>query len=170
MGKKHPNVVHISEVELRIESKENKFGFKGRRLGPQVGAKSLGCSYFEIEPGFQAFPHHFHSANEEATYVLEGTGTLRIGKEETPIEAGDYISFPVGPDHAHSIKNTSKQVLKLLAMSTQIPVEIVGYPDSKKIGAVAMADSTKGLKSGPGPWVRIMVKEQPNVDYYEGEL
>jgi uncharacterized cupin superfamily protein len=168
--KKHPNVVNINEVEPRVEAKGDKFGYRGRRLGPQVGAKQIGCSYFEIEPGKQAFPHHFHSSNEEALFVLEGVGTVRIGSETIEICAGDYVSFPVGPEHAHSIKNTSNNVLKCLCMSTLHSVEVVGYPDSKKVAAFAMADASKGLLGGATPWVRMMIKEQPSVDYYEDEI
>jgi uncharacterized cupin superfamily protein len=168
--KKHPNIANISDVEPRTESKGERFGYTGRRLGPQVGAKSIGTSYIEIAPGRQAFPHHFHTANEEAVFIIEGTGILRIGKDEVQIVAGDYISFPVGPDHAHSIRNESGAPLKMLAISTLHPVEIVGYPDSKKFGVAAMADASKGLMSTGSPWVRLMIRDQASVDYYEGEI
>lgn len=102
-------------------------------------------------------------------FVLEGQGQVRIGKEEIPIRTGDYIAFPTGPDHAHSIRNDSNQILKLLCISTLVGVEVVGYPDSNKTAAVAMADASQGLLSGK-PWVRLLIKNQDNVDYYEGEL
>jgi uncharacterized cupin superfamily protein len=170
MDRKHPNIINISEVEARIESRGEKFGFQGKRLGPHVGSKSIGSSYIEVPPGRQAFPNHFHSANEEAVFVIEGQGLARIGKDEVEIVTGDYLSFPVGPEHAHSIKNTSNTPLKLLCISTLNPVEIVGYPDSKKTGLFAMADSSKGLMSGASPWVRMLIKDQPSVDYYEDEI
>ncbi len=162
MSQKHPNIINISEVEPRIESKGDKFGFKGCRLGPKVGVKSIGTSYFEIDPGLQAFPNHFHSANEEAVYVLEGSGHVRIGNEKIAIKAGDYIAFPPGPEFSHSLHNTSNAVLKLLCISTLASVEIVGYPDSKKFGVVAMQDGK--------PWVRMIIKDQPSLDYYDGEI
>lgn len=170
MKRKHPNIINIAEVEPRIESRGERFAFQGKRLGPHVGCKSIGSSYVEIPPGKQAFPNHFHTANEEAVFVIEGQGHVRIGKEEVEIVAGDYLSFPVGPEHAHSITNTSKAVLKLLCISTLNPVEVVGYPDSKKTAVFAMSDSSKGLMSGPVPWVRMIIKDQNSVDYYEGEL
>ncbi len=169
MEKKHFNIINISEVEPRIETRGNKFGFAGRRLGPHVGAKAIGTSYIEIAPGRQAFPNHFHTSNEEAVFVIEGNGHVRIGKDEIEITTGDYIAFPVGPEHAHSIRNSSNKTLKLLCISTLNPVEVVGYPDSKKTAAFAMADSSKGLMSGANPWIRLLVKNQPSVDYYDGE-
>lgn len=170
MERKHPNIINMADIESRVETKGEKFGFKSKRFGPLVGSKSIGSSLYEIEPGRQAFPHHFHSANEEAVFVIEGKGHVRIGKEEVAIEAGDYIAFPVGPDHAHSIRNTSQAPLKILAISTLQPVEIIGYPDSKKVAAVATENASKGFMSGAAPWVRILIKEQQNADYYEGEL
>jgi len=169
MQRKHPNIINTSEVEARVESRGTKFGFKGRRLGPLVGAKSIGSSLIEIEPGRQAFPNHYHTANEEAVYVLEGKGHVRIGKEEIAIEAGDYIAFPVGPETSHSIRNSSNAPLKMLCISTLHPVEVIGYPDSKKVAAFALPEAGKGFMTGASPWVRMLVKEQPNVDYYEGE-
>ena len=170
MPRKHPNIINIADVEPRIESRGEKFGFVGRRLGPHVGAKSIGSSFIEVPPGRQAFPHHFHTANEEAIFVVEGQGLVRIGGEEVAVQAGDYISYPVGPDHAHSIRNNAAAPLKILCISTLLPVEVVGYPDSKKTAAMAMADASKGFLSGATPWVRLIVKDQPSVDYYEGEL
>jgi uncharacterized cupin superfamily protein len=170
MSQKHPSIINIKNVEPKVELKGDKFGFSGRRLGARVGAKSIGTSYLEIPPGRQAFPHHFHSANEEAVFVIEGAGRVRIGQSEVDIEAGDYISFPVGPEHAHSIRNTSEEPLKLLCISTLIPVEIVGYPDSKKTAVFAANDASKGLLGTPNPWVRMLIKDQPSVDYYDGEL
>ena len=168
--RKHPRIINVSEVEARTETKGAKFGYSGRRLGPRVGAKSIGCSYFEVEPGRQAFPNHFHTANEESVFVIEGQGHVRIGPDEIEIRVGDYISFPVGPDNSHSVRNSSKTVLRLLCFSTLNPVEVVGYPDSQKTAAFAMPDASQGLRSGGSPWVRMLVKNQPPVDYYEGEL
>jgi uncharacterized cupin superfamily protein len=35
-----------------------------------------------VPPGRRAWPYHYHLENEEAIYVLEGLGTLRIDEEE----------------------------------------------------------------------------------------
>lgn len=169
MSRRHPNVINISEFEPRVENSGTKFGFSGWRMGPEVGAKSIGTSYFEIPPQKQAFPYHYHTANEEAMFVIDGQGVVRIGQDEITVKSGDYISFPVGPEHSHSITNNTDKVLKLLCISTLQPVEVVGYPESKKFGIFAAKDSSKGFRSGPAPWVRMMIKEQESVDYYEGE-
>ncbi|MBL8013814.1 MAG: cupin domain-containing protein [Candidatus Omnitrophica bacterium] len=165
MGKKHPNVTHVSEVEPRVVQK-GKFAFMGKRLAAPSGAAQLGCGWFEVPPGKTAFPHHYHCANEEGIYILEGQGGARIGSETVNVGPGDYISYPAGPESAHSLKNTGAGPLRYLCFSTVHSTEIVGYPDSKKIAGVGCVDPKTGIM---GAKVKFIIKEQPSVDYYEGE-
>lgn len=166
MGKRHPNVVNINEVEPRVVEKGTRFAFKGYRLGAPSGASMLGCGYFEVPPGKTAFPNHYHCANEEGVYIIEGEGEARIGKDTVKVGKGDYIAYPVGPGYSHSLKNTSTGTLKYLCISTMLTTEVVGYPDSKKIAAVGGMDPVQGPR---GAKVFTLIKEQPSVDYYEGE-
>jgi len=164
MSKRHPNVVNVDEVESTNREKGSRFACLDRHLGHFSGGRGLGCSWYEVPPGKMAWPYHYHTANDEALFVLEGTGTLRIGADEVALRAGDYVSFPPGPDHAHQLRNTGTTTLRYLVMSTMIPVEVVGYPDSDKIGAMAW----KSDRSGPA--VRVMLKrDSGNVDYWDGE-
>jgi uncharacterized cupin superfamily protein len=162
--KRHPNVVNVSEVESSSHEKGVRFSCLGRHLGYFSGGKGIGCSWYEVPPGKVAWPYHYHTANEESLYVLEGTGTLRIGKEEVAVGPGDYASFPVGPDHAHQLINTGTTPLRYLCFSTMLPVEVVGYPDSDKIGAAAWKTDMSGAV------VRAMRKRADgDVDYWDGE-
>ena len=72
------------------------FSFVRKRLGAAAGGQKIGASWFELQPGKKAFPFHYHLANEEAVFVLEGEGMLRNDKEEIPLRAGEYIAFPPG--------------------------------------------------------------------------
>ena len=159
--RRHPNVVNLSEIEPRVTTEGTRFGSSTRRLGAAAGGVGLGASYFEVEPGRTAFPAHWHCANEEAIYVLEGEGTARIGDARVPVRAGDWIAMPPGPEHAHQLVNTGTVPLRYLAISTMQKVEIVGYPDSKKFGAAAIGPS--------GPWVRHLFLEGTSASYYDGE-
>jgi uncharacterized cupin superfamily protein len=87
-SRRHPNVVRFDEVEPQ-EMTQGDFSQRARRLGPAAGSRALGCTSYELPPGKTAFPFHFHSAIEEAIYILEGEGTLRIGKEQVAIGQGD---------------------------------------------------------------------------------
>lgn len=165
--RRHAHVVNITEADTR-EQARGRFGFKSKRLWPHAGGKSLACSWFEVAPGKQAFPHHFHSAFEEAIYILEGRGRARIGEERVEVGPGDYIAYPPGPATAHSLENIGDRPLRYLAMSTLHSLDIVGYPDSKKVAVASGVDPAKGLL-GSDAWVKMIVREQPSVDYYDGE-
>jgi uncharacterized cupin superfamily protein len=135
-------------------------------LGRATGARTTGCSYYEIAPGRAAYPHHFHCIVEETIFIIEGEGTLRIGGDTVTVRAGDYASFPVGPRGAHQLRNTGQRLLRYLCFSDQSSADIVAYPDSKKVGAMA---HDKGAKPGDAPWIRVMVPENMDVGYFEGE-
>jgi uncharacterized cupin superfamily protein len=161
--KRHSNIVNVNDIEAGAGiSAGTKIGYHGKRLGHTAGSQGLGCSWLELAPGKAAFPFHFHCANEEAIYVLEGAGTVRIGEERVPIRAGDYIAFPPGPAHAHQMINTSDAPLRYLCFSTMIRTEVAVYPDSQKVGAMAIgADGTL--------WVRQLHHESSQKGYFDGE-
>ena len=146
----------LIECDAQV-SEQGAFVFKRKRLGAAVGAKGLGVSWFEIPPGKKAFPFHYHLANDEAVFVLEGEGVLRSGEEEAPLRAGDYIAFPPGPP-GHQIVNRSQAPLRYLAMSTMREPEVAVYPDSKKVGLLAR-----------GHGMMSVHRQDDAVDYYEGE-
>lgn len=165
--RRHPNVLNLSEVEPREQTMGAKFGSRFQTLGEAAGGRHLGCTAYEIPPGCTAMPYHFHCANEEAAFILEGEGTVRIGAVSLPIRAGDWISFPVGPDSAHQILNTGNVPLRYLGLSTNLPADVVGYPDSKKVLAWA---APPGAKPGEPTWVQLMFEEKDQVDYFKGEI
>lgn len=166
-SRRHPHVTHLDQVPTRHE-RHGRFGFDSKRLWTEASGRRLACTWFELPPGKQAFPHHFHAAFEEAVFVLEGTGAARIGDERIPIAAGDYIAYPPGPETAHSIINTSDGPLRYLCFSTVDHLDIVVYPDSEKVAFKAGVDPAKPL-SDQTPWAAGRVKIQPPLGYYEGE-
>jgi uncharacterized cupin superfamily protein len=165
-NRRHPNVVNLSELEAQKQEKGKRFGSAFKPLGAATGARGIGCSWYEVPPGRTAYPAHYHCANEEAVFILEGEGTLRIGNERVAIRPGDYMTFPTGPDTAHQLLNTGTVPLRYLALSTLNNVDVVGYPDSGKLGAIARPPG-KGWTEKP--WVRSVLPMRASVDYYDGE-
>ncbi len=161
--RRHPNVVNIAELKAGGFEKGERFALANKALGRATAARGIGCSYYEVPPGRTAFPNHYHCANEESVYVLEGTGSLRIGAGEVQVGQGDYATFPIGPAHTHQLLNTGAAPLRYLCFSTMLPTEVVGYPDSQKIGAFSYTTAGESV-------VRIMVREESKVDYYDREL
>lgn len=104
-------------------------GGRWKRLGEFAGGSRLGCTLEEIQPGGQPAAYHYHLANEEALFVLEGEGRLRTPKGTFPIETGDYVAFPAGNSGAHAVENPSATVLRCLFVSTMREPDVVVYPD-----------------------------------------
>jgi len=162
----HPNVVSTSDLKWMEKSHSEKFGFKRKSLGAATGGERLGCSLYEVPPGKRAWPRHYHLANEEAIFVLEGRGTLKIGEKEVAISAGDYATLPAGEAGSHQTINTSDAPLRYLCFSTMVAPDVMVYPDSNKIGIFG------GAAPG-GPKERRtfskFLKADAEVGYYEGE-
>ncbi len=163
--KGHPNIVNTADLEWNTRAHEPRFQCEHKPLAARAGGRELGCGLFRIQPGKTAFPIHFHHANEEAIYFIAGEGTLRLGEESHPVEAGDYIVFPAG-GQAHQLINSSQRPLEYLCMSTMIQPEVVEYPDSGKIGVRADPPEREG--QGRGRLHKNFLGDS-DVDYYEGE-
>jgi uncharacterized cupin superfamily protein len=154
------HIVHRNDVAPVERSHGEKFAFKGRQLGVAAGSQKLGCTLYQIQPGKTGFPAHVHYANEEAIYILSGTGSLRLGSERHPVGAGDYVAMPAGGP-AHQLFNTGTAPLEYLCFSTLISPEVVEYPDSNKVMA--------RVGGPPTPVLREIYRKGSGVDYYEGE-
>ncbi|MFC6725435.1 cupin domain-containing protein [Halobium palmae] len=111
--------------------------FRRKRLAAAAGGDRLGCSLFELPAGAKSWPYHFHAGNEEAAYVLAGSGTLRSPDGEHPLRAGDYVAFPDGEDGAHRVVNDGDDTLRYLVFSTMDEPDVTVYPDSGKFGVYA---------------------------------
>ena len=73
---------------------QGKIQFHRKELSNAVEAENLGCSLYELPPGKQSWPYHYHTANEEAVFVLAGEGQLRTEGGEKPLQSGDFITLP----------------------------------------------------------------------------
>ena len=159
-------VINVRDLEWTEQDRPDRFCHRRKALGAAAGGRDLGCSLYELPPGAASFPHHYHCGNEEALYVLEGRGVVRLGEDRFEVGAGDYVAFHTGPEGAHQVLNESDSPLRYLCLSTMIDPEVVVYPDSDKIGALAGAppggDSSKRL-------VSAFLPADAAVDYFDGE-
>ena len=163
--REHPNVVNEQDLEWGEQS-HGKFGYRRKQLGSAAGGKKLGCSLYEVPPGRRAWPYHYHLANEEAIYVLQGSGTLRLGERRITLSRGDYVALPVGEVGAHQIINTSEEPLRYLCFSTMIEPEAMVYPDSNKIGIFAGSPPGGPIEKRT---LSMFLRGDAEVGYYEGE-
>jgi uncharacterized cupin superfamily protein len=159
-------IVNVEEMEWREERHGERFAMKRKTLSLKAGGSRLGCSLYEVPPGAGAWPLHYHFANEEAIYVLQGQGTLRGKESKTPLRAGDYVVLPAGPEGTHQVVNDSAAPLTFLCLSTMQHPDVAVYPESGKLGVFA------GSAPGQMPdaaFPRIYLPLDRKVAYWEGE-
>lgn len=96
----------------------------------KAGATKIGATVWELDPGATAYKFHFHYGEEELLIVLEGTPTLRTPDATRELEAGEVVSFLVGPEGAHQLLNESDSVVRFLAISAGDETDVVKYPDT----------------------------------------
>jgi uncharacterized cupin superfamily protein len=153
-----PNIYEPTFEQIRDHP-----GFEAQRafLGRQLGARQLGMSLWEIDPGQAAYPYHFHLAEEELIVVLDGTASVRTPGGWAEAAAGEVLCFPVGEEGAHQLANRGSEVLRFLSISRVGSPEICFYPDSGKVGAFDEDPADDGFSK--------LWRVEDSVGYYEGE-
>jgi len=130
----------VNESSLDWErTEEGDAAFKRKRLAAAAGGEEVGCSLYELPPGGRSWPYHYHTGNEEALFVLDGAGALRLDGETHPLSNGDYVALPAGEDSAHRVVNDGDDPLRYLMLSTMTDPDVTVYPDSGKVGVFAGA-------------------------------
>lgn len=140
--------------------------FRRKQLSAAVDADDVGCSLYELPPGKQSWPYHYHTANEEAVYVLAGSGQLR--GEEGPIRlaAGDYVALPADASGGHQLVNDRDAPLRYLMVSTMNEPDVTIYPEMEKFGVFV---ETPPGGNGERPF-HGFYNVNDDVDYWEDEM
>ncbi|MDS0474115.1 cupin domain-containing protein [Natrinema sp. 1APR25-10V2] len=125
--------VNESEMDWKEYEREETM-FRRKELSSAVDADDLGCSLYELPPGRRSWPYHYHTANEEAIYVLAGDGQLRTEDGLEPLSTGDFISLPADESGGHRLVNDGEETLRYLAISTMNEPDVTIYPDMEKFG------------------------------------
>ncbi len=119
-----------------------------------IGAEKLGFRLSRVEPGQAFSPMHWHLAEEEMFYVLDGGVTLFAPRGQWELVRGDFVSFPTRASGAHKIVNRTETTCTLLMVANTDERDVCFYPDSKKL----LIEKTEQ-----------MVRDNPVLDYYDGE-
>lgn len=160
-------IINIDAVELSDRAHGETFAARVARMGPQIGAKGLGCTLTVVAPGKRAFPFHVHHVNEEMFFILSGTGTLRYGADRYPVRAGDLIASPPGgPEVAHQLINDGSEELRYLGFSTLSDPEVVEYPDSQKFAVISGRPPGGDFRNAR---VAYIGRKENSLDYWDGE-
>lgn len=101
-----------------------------QRLGNAVGLTQFGVNRLELEPGTWSSQRHWHTAEDEFLWVLEGEVVLVEDDGETVLRAGDCAGFPKGVANGHHLVNRSDRLAVVLEVGGRDPDnDTVTYPD-----------------------------------------
>lgn len=105
-------------------------GRRKRRLADAFGLGKFGVNLTELAPGAASSEFHWHSAQEEFVYVLEGWPTLRVGDTETELAPGDCVGFPADTGTGHRLVNDSDEIVRVLEIGDRAPGDTCHYPEA----------------------------------------
>ena len=97
------------------------------------GLTQFGAFIEVLAPGTTSSIKHWHSAEDEMVYVLEGQVTLIEGDEETLLGPGDAATFRAGMPVGHCLHNRSSTPTRCLVVGTRAPVDLITYPDHNRL-------------------------------------
>ena len=117
---------------------ENDSGSRCSYLSPLTGFSHAFMRVYDIEPGHTYSRHHSHTAREEHYIVISGSGRARIADREIPINPGDVISKPTGPDLSTQILAAHDSPVRILDIEiwsdpSRNDKDVVVYPDHREI-------------------------------------
>jgi uncharacterized cupin superfamily protein len=100
-----------------------------QRLGNVVGLDQFGVNLTRLKPGAQSAQRHWHAAEDEFVFIVEGTLVLCENDGETVLQAGEAAGFKAGVADGHCLVNRSTQDAVYLEIGTRSGREQVDYPD-----------------------------------------
>ena len=100
------------------------------KLGDAAGLTQFGVNLMRLPPGQWTSQRHWHTAEDEFAWVLEGEVVLVENDGETVLRAGDCAGFKAGVANGHHLQNRSDRVAVLLEMGARAPeIDACDYPD-----------------------------------------
>ncbi len=101
-----------------------------RSLGNAAGLTQFGVNLTRLPPGTWSSQRHWHSAEDEFIYVVQGELVLVTDAGEEVLRAGDCAGFKAGVADGHHLQNRSADDALYLEMgSRRIEGDEVVYPD-----------------------------------------
>ena len=99
------------------------------QLGDAGGLTAFGVNLLTLEPGVWSAQRHWHSAEDEFVWVLEGEVVLITDAGEEVLRPGDCAAFKAGEADGHHLVNRSDRPAKVLEIGNRSESDGCIYPD-----------------------------------------
>lgn len=100
-----------------------------QRLGDAGGLDQFGVNLTRLRPGAASAHRHWHEAEDEFIYVLEGEVMLIEDDGETVLREGDAAAFKASVANGHHLVNQSGKDAVILEAGTRAMNEPCRYTD-----------------------------------------
>lgn len=104
-------------------------GREKRALGDAVGLTHYGVNLVKLPPGAWSAQRHYHTAEDEFVYILEGEVTLVSEGQRQILKAGMVAGFPAGKADGHCLVNHTERPALYLEIGDRSEVDECHYPD-----------------------------------------
>ena len=102
-----------------------------RRLGDAFGLTRIGVNRTTLLPGKISALRHWHTAEDEFVWVIEGEVVLVSNRGEEMLRAGDCAGFRAGVADGHHFQNRSDREAVLVEIGSRRAAEdTCYYPDN----------------------------------------
>ncbi len=100
------------------------------RVGDAAGLTQFGVNLTRLPPGCWSSQRHWHSAEDEFVFVVEGEVVLVTSSGEEILREGQCAGFKAGAADGHQLQNRSGRDAVILEVGTRQPdQDEVFYPD-----------------------------------------
>ena len=126
--------IDIAKVPVRtgtVYPAEFRDVVKGREkqaLGYAAGLTQFGVNLTRLKPGAASALRHWHQAEDELIYMLEGELVLVENEGETVLRPGDAAGFKAGVANGHHLINRAARDAVYLEVGTRTARDHVEYP------------------------------------------
>jgi uncharacterized cupin superfamily protein len=98
-------------------------------LSDAGGLTQFGAFLETLHPGGQTSLRHWHEAEDEFLYVLDGQVTLLEDDGPRVIGPGTCVCWPAGVPNAHCLRNDGTEPATLFIVGSRLPEDACHYPD-----------------------------------------
>jgi uncharacterized cupin superfamily protein len=92
-------------------------------LGDAAGLTQFGVHLTRLPPGAWSSQRHWHTAEDEFVFVLEGELVLVTDAGEETLRAGDCAGFKAGSGDGHHLQNRSDREAAYLEIGARQPAQ-----------------------------------------------
>ncbi len=100
-----------------------------QRLGDAAALTDFGVNLMRLEPGGWSSQRHWHTAEDEFVFVVEGEVVLVTDSGEETLRAGDSAGFKAGIKNGHHLQNRSQRDAVILEIGSRKPDDEGEYSD-----------------------------------------